>query len=214
MLDCSPGELEALLSRGWRRFGPDYFRPRCGPCDECVPTRVPIAAFTSSKSQRRARAKCAALRAVVGPPTVDDERLALYHRWHAARERARGWSPVALDEEDYLLSFALPHPAVREVAYYEGHALVGVGICDETPRAWSAVYFYYEPAWGDRSIGVANVLAQIEIARERRLDHLYLGYRVDGCPSMAYKARYRPQERLVGWPGLDEAPRWERRVET
>ena len=27
MLDVSPAELEALLDRGWRRFGVDYFRP-------------------------------------------------------------------------------------------------------------------------------------------------------------------------------------------
>jgi len=141
---------------------------------------------------------------------VDDERLALYHRWHATRERERGWTPADLDERDYVLSFALAHPAVREVAYFdETDKLVGIGICDETPNAWSAVYFYYDPPWAKHSLGVANVVAQVEIARARGLAHLYLGYRVDACPSMAYKARFRHQERLVGWPGRDDAPRWE-----
>jgi len=140
---------------------------------------------------------------------VNDERLALYHRWHASRERDRGWTPALLDEREYVLSFALPHPAVREVAYFDQeNRLVGVGICDETPHAWSAVYFYYDPGWAARSLGVANVIAQAELARARGLAHLYLGYRVDACPSMAYKARFRPQERLMEWPGRDDAPRW------
>lgn len=210
MTTCSPAELQALLERGWRRFGPDYFRPACAPCHECVPTRVPLAEFRLSRSQRRARGKCEGLRIQVGAPSIDRERLALYHRWHASRERDRGWTPAVLDEQDYLLSFALPHPSVREVAYYdESGRLVGVGICDETPGAWSAVYFYYDPAWARRSLGVANVILQAELARDRGLEHLYLGYRIEECPSMAYKARFRPQQRLVGWPGRDDAPRWE-----
>ncbi len=34
LLDVSAGELEALLERGWRRFGPVYFRPGCASCSE------------------------------------------------------------------------------------------------------------------------------------------------------------------------------------
>ena len=138
--------------------------------------------------------------------------LRLYARWHAARESARGWKPSPLTTEEYYFQFAFPHPAAREVAWYEtGRGRpepVAVGITDETPKAWSLVYFFYDPAWSLRGIGVANVVRQIEIAEQRGREHVYLGYRIDACPSMAYKARYRPQERLPGRPGPDEEPRW------
>jgi arginine-tRNA-protein transferase len=210
LVDVTPDELEALLVRGYRRFGPDYFRPACRACSQCVPTRVPTASFTPSKSQRRALRACARLDVSLGEPVVDDERRDLYARWHAFREEARGWDPSPLDDEGYTMSFAFPHPATRELAYRDPDtgALVGVALCDETPRVWSAIYFFYEPTWARRSIGVANILVQIQVARARGRPHVYLGYLVDACPSMQYKARFRPQERLVGWPRLDEEPRW------
>jgi arginine-tRNA-protein transferase len=210
MLDVAPGELEALLERGWRRFGPDYFRPACGTCSECVPTRVPTSTFVPSKSQRRARDKCSSLELRLGPPVFDDERLALYHVWHEFREDRRGWEDAVLTERAYRLQFAFPHPAARELTFHEpGGRLVGVALSDETPRAWSAIYFYYHPDWAKASIGTANVVFQIELARRHGIPNVYLGYRVAGCASLAYKGSFGPQERLVGWPEPDEEPVWE-----
>jgi len=213
--EASAEELEAMLVRGWRRFGPVYFRPACNPCGECVPLRIPVAEFSPSKSQRRAARATAALRAVLGPPQIDDARLRLYHAWHAQREIARDWAPAGLDAREYGFQFAFPHPAVRELAYWDdaapgGPRLVGVGICDETPAAWSAVYFFYDPAYARASIGVANVLRQIELARARGIPHVYLGYRILPCASMQYKARFRQHELLVGRPAADQPPEWRR----
>ncbi len=210
LLDVTELETEALLVRGWRRFGPDYFRPQCGGCSDCIPTRIPTLEFRPSKSQRRARAKCSGLELRIGAPIVDDERLALYHAWHASREEVRGWDEAELDERSYRIQFAMPHRAAREIAYYEPETerLVGVALCDETPNAWSAIYFFYHPDWANASIGTANVVFQVEIARRLSIAHVYLGYRVDECPSLAYKAGFRPQERLVGWPDFGEEPRW------
>lgn len=213
MLDVTREELEALLARGFRRFGPDYFRPRCAPCSECIPTRIVVAEFAPTRSQRRARRKAEGLRVMIGPPRVDEERLALYHAWHDEREDARAWTPSALDGREYAMQFAFPHPAAREVAYYDddaGGRLVGVGICDETPSAWSLVYFFYDPAYRGRSLGVANVIIGVEIAAQRGLAHVYLGYLVFACPSLRYKASYAPREVLEGWPGPRETPRWVR----
>ena len=82
MLDVTETELDFLLARGWRRFGPAYFRPGCLGCSECVPLRIPIATFRQSKQQRRVWNKCRHFRLEVGRPTVDETRLDLYHRWH------------------------------------------------------------------------------------------------------------------------------------
>ena len=212
LLDVNPEELERMLVRGWRRFGPDYFRPACSGCAECLPIRVPTATFEPSKSQRRAAKNLRSLEVFVGPPSVDEERLDLYHRWHQSRERARAWSEARLSERSYRLQFAFPHPAARELSFRDPttHRLVGVGLCDQTPRAWSAIYFFYDPDYASLSLGTANVVAQLEIARARGIPHVYLGYCVRACASLAYKAAFRPQERLVGAPADDEEPTWVR----
>jgi leucyl-tRNA---protein transferase len=212
LLDVSPEELEHMLVRGWRRFGPFYFRPKCSPCTECVPIRVPTATFRPSQSQKRAQKACASLRVELGTPRVDDERLALYHAWHGFREDERGWDPSPLDAETYALEFAFPHPAARELTFHDDSGpspkLVGVGLCDVTPRAMSAIYFYYDPAYAKRSLGVANILTQIAYARAVGIPHVYLGFRVAPCESMRYKARYLPHELLEGRPGDVEEPVW------
>jgi arginine-tRNA-protein transferase len=208
MVDVEPAELEAMLERGWRRFGAAYFRPACSPCGACVSLRVPVATFAPSRSQRRATKKCEGLRVEVGPVLVDRERLTLYAAWHANREQARQWEPMPLDRKGYARDFGFPHPSAREVAYYDGARLVGVGLCDETPRAWSAAYFFYDPAYAGRSPGVFHVLTLARLARAQGKGHVYLGYSVEGCRSMAYKAGFRPHELLQGRPGFDEEPRW------
>ena len=208
MVDVTAQEWEAMLVRGWRRFGPIYFRPRCAGCGECVPIRVPTSTFSPSRSQRRAEKACADLRVEVGSPQVDAERLALYAKWHAMREATRDWPASELDRDSYLMELAYPHPAAREITFRDDGRLVGVALCDRTPRAWSAIYFYYDPDERGRSLGTFDVLWQIAHARALGIPHVYLGFRVLGCVSMRYKAAFRPHELLVGRPREDEPPCW------
>jgi arginine-tRNA-protein transferase len=211
--DVSAEELEAMLARGWRRFGATYFRPSCAPCNACVSLRVPTATFHPSRSQRRARNRCARFRLELGPPRVDDARLSLYAAWHAFREGSRDWEPSPLTDRDYAFQFAFPHPCARELTWWDdetegGPRLVAVGYADETPHAWSAVYFFYAPDIAPLSPGTANVVFQLELARTRGIPHVYLGYRVRGCPSLRYKEAFGPHELLDTRPGFRQAPLW------
>ena len=156
MSGVGPEELESLLVRGWRRLGPFYFRPACAGCFECVPLRIPVASFAPSRSQQRAARRARRFRVHIGTPRVDRARLDLYARWHAAREERRGWDASALGAEDYALQFAYPHEAVRELTLWDGGSLVAVSLCDVTPRAWSAIYFFYDPRVARLSPGIAN----------------------------------------------------------
>ena len=210
-VNVSSQELGAMLAGGWRRFGSTYFRPACAACSACVSTRIPVATFRANRSQRRARKRALRLTRVVSAPVVDAERLKLYAAWHRDRERRRGWDPAPVSGRGYALEFAFPHPSVREVAFREpadGNRLIGLGIVDEVPDALSAVYFFWDPDGAPASLGTAHIVALIDEAASRGLSYVYLGYRVDGCPSMAYKGLFQPQESLVGRPDDDEAPRW------
>jgi arginine-tRNA-protein transferase len=213
MLDVGETEMDGLLERGWRRFGPIYFRPACSGCAECVSLRVDVARFAPTKSQRRAMRACAGLRRVVSRPTVDDARLALHAKWHASRERVRGWDANPQTRDRYALEFGFPHPCAREVAFYDdaAGALVGVGLHDTTPRAVSAAFFFYDPAYARLSLGTANVVSLIEDARATGQTHVYLGFRVSGCASLAYKAAFGPHELLYDRPSslVDPPPQWQ-----
>lgn len=208
MLDVGAAEYESMLLRGWRRFGPVYFRPACVGCVACLSLRVPVAGFTPTESQRRALRRSRRFRITLGRPQVDAERLALYAAWHRDRQEDRHWSPAPLDIDDYFQQFAFPHPAAHEIAFQDEEGLAALGLVDVTPRAWSLVYFFYHPRIARLSPGVANVMLGLELARERGLPHVYLGYSVAGCASMAYKSGFRPHEILQGRPSPQEAPRW------
>jgi leucyl-tRNA---protein transferase len=211
-IDVTPEELDGMLSRGWRRFGPVYFRPACASCTECVTLRVLAAEFRPSKSQRRAARNARRLVRTVGTPKIDDERLSLYRKWHAQREESRGWDESPIDTQRYGFDFAFPHPSVREVSFRDPSdgRLVGLGICDETPAALSAVYFFWDPELAPASLGVGHVVTLIDDARQRGIPHVYLGYRVLGCPSLVYKSKYGPHELLETRPDDVDSPRWRR----
>jgi arginine-tRNA-protein transferase len=177
-----------------------------------VSLRIVAERFAATASQRKAERACSGrLRRVVGVPRVDEARLALYAKWHASREVARGWEPNPQTAERYALEFAFPHPCAREAAFYDDAAgrLVAVGLFDETPRALSAVFFFYDPDYARMSLGTANVVSLARDARQRGKRHVYLGYRVSGCASLAYKSRFRPHELLRSRPTDDEMPTWE-----
>lgn len=208
LTEVTPREHEAMLVRGWRRFGLQYFRPECVGCLECVSLRIPLATFQPTKSQRRAWRKCGHLRVEIGRPQANADRLALFEAWHAMREQTRGWKPSPMNAEEYSATFCPPNPCAREMAYYDGDRLVAVGLVDLTPDAVSSIYFYYHPDAAIWSPGVASVLFEAQWARQMGCTHLYLGYRVAECPSTAYKAQYGPHELLLDRPGFDEQPVW------
>jgi leucyl-tRNA---protein transferase len=211
LLDVSADEADDLFDRGWRHFGPSWFRPVCDGCRACVSTRILVDRFVPSTSQRRARRRAAALRAEIGEPQIDEARIALFHAWHANRVDMRGWEPALLDGKDYFMQFAFPTGIAREVAFYDDAAdgrLVMVSICDETPRAWNAVFCFYDPTMGRLSPGIVNIITLVEIARARGQRYVHLGYRVSACPSLSYKAAFHTQEVLLRLPGDGEVPCW------
>ncbi|MEM6370934.1 MAG: arginyltransferase [Myxococcota bacterium] len=212
MVDVDPDELDKLLERGWRRFGPAYFRPKCRGCRECVPLRVPVADFKSSKQQRRCWNKRDRFSTELGTPQIDDERIELYDLWHADRAERRGWDGDRIDAVQYYHQFAFPHLSIRELSFRDAETsrLVAVAIVDETPRAFSAVYTFHHPDYRAYSLGTLAILEQIECARRSNKPMVYLGYRVRDCASSVYKAKFRPHELMVRWSEMDEPPEWRR----
>ena len=129
----------------------------------------------------------------IGQPASSPDKLDLFHRFHRHGHQTKGWS--ADPGHDLRLFTTNPFPT-EEWTYYVGERLVGVGYVDVLPEGLSAIYFFHDPHDAKRILGTFNVLKTMEIARERRFPHVYLGYYVEGCRSLEYKQRFRPNERL------------------
>ena len=190
-----PDDYIARLREGWRRFGPVLFRPECPTCRMCQSIRVPVRAFRPNESQRRAwKANDGQVTILVGSPSDSNEKRDLLARFHQHGCHTKGWP--AADTPSLDLFIGNPFPT-EEWCYRLGDRLIAVGYVDALSDALSAIYFFHDPADAKRSLGTYNVVAMIAAARERGLSYVYLGYYVEGCRSLEYKARFRPNETLT-----------------
>jgi arginine-tRNA-protein transferase len=209
----TPAEYLTRMLEGWRRFGIRLFRPACLACRACRSLRVSASRFRPDRSQRRVRKlNEGVVQLSIGEPRVTRSRLDLYDRYHAHQAQARGWPEhPAGDPASYADSFVIHPFPVEEWCYHLDGRLVGVGYVDAlptdpagpsglaTPRenrdtGLSAIYFFYDPEERHRSLGTWNILCLIDEANRRGLPYVYLGYYVQGCPSMEYKRRFVPNE--------------------
>ena len=204
--ELSASEYEALMERGWRKFGAALHKPVCAGCSECRSLRVETENFVPSRSQRRTLQKNSDLSVIFTPPYLDDERLALYHRYHAAQEVEKGWPGVSKTPQDYYYSFVHnPVPAMEIAVRDPEGVLRAVVLTDVTENIVSGVYHYHDPDWRERGVGAFAMLQTIELARRMARKWVYFGYWVAGCPSLAYKANFGPHE-VLGDDGVWRSP--------
>jgi arginyl-tRNA--protein-N-Asp/Glu arginylyltransferase len=186
----APGTYNALMDLNFRRLGRLFYRPECDGCQECRMIRVSSTAFRPTRSQRRCWARNADVQVEAGPPEPSAEKHDLYRRYLAARHE--GQMDGSQEEfEGFLYSSCIE---TLEVVYRIEDRLAAVGIVDAEPEAWSAVYCYFDPDLERRALGVFNVLWLLEECRRRGIPNLYLGFYVQDCARMSYKAGYRPHE--------------------
>ncbi len=205
VLFASAEDYQERLLSGWRRFGRAMFRPACKTCRSCLSLRVPVATFRPDRSQRRARKANADVELVIDEPSVTAEKLHLYDRFHEFQVDAKDWPAHDPKEPDDYSEMFVENPfPTEEWRYYLGDRLIGVGYVDVMPDALSAIYFFHDPADRGRSLGTYNVLRILESAGERGIPNVYLGYFVEGCRSLEYKARFGPNEVFDGanWEGF------------
>lgn len=190
-----------LATHGFRRSGPHVYRPHCDGCHACVPLRVAVQSFVPDRTQKRVLRRNLDVRCNVRPAEFDAEHFALYIRYLAARHAQGGMDGSS--ESDYRQFLLSPWGKTSLLELRHQDRLVGVAVTDEIQGGFSAVYTFYDPDLGQRSLGTHAILMQIEEARRRGLAWLYMGYWIAASRKMAYKARFRPFETLGtdGWSG-------------
>lgn len=195
---CTPDadDYQELMDLRFRRSGEVFYRPECDECAACVPIRVPVAEFRASRSQRRVWRRNADVHAEFAAPAYSDELYELYERYQEVVHDG-----VMSASRDGFREMFCESP-IDTLALYlrvDGR-VIGYGVVDVCPRSLSSVYFFYDPALRERSLGVFSALLELEECRRRALPYWYIGYYVADCRKMEYKRQFEPYE-LLGADG-------------
>lgn len=207
--DCPQPLNQNLIQRGWRRFGEYYSKPQCKNCTDCLSLRINALEYTFSKSARRTIRKNVNTKIMIQKPTISIQHLELYDKYHKFMQEKKGWkyhklSPTSYHElyESGAMDFG------QEILYFAEDKLIGVDLIDFLDDGVSSIYFFYDPDYAHLSLGRFSMYQQIYIAQTNNLPWVYLGYYVEKCSSLNYKADYKPFEILQNNPELNEQPIW------
>jgi len=196
-----------LVKMGFRRSGLYTYRPRCDHCNACVPVRIPVADFRPHRAQRRAWKRHEGLSTRLRELTFDPAHYELYRRYQADRHAGGGMDQDNREQYSQFLLQSNLTSVLAEFREADG-ALRMVSLIDIIHDGLSAVYTFFDPDTPHASFGAYGVLWQMELARQLRLDYLYLGYWIAQCPKMAYKIHYHPLQGLIDdrWQVLESFP--------
>ena len=184
-----------LIELGYRRSGDYTYRPHCAECTQCQPCRIPVEQFVPRRNQRRclARNRDLVIRSV--PAAYDEEHFELYRCYINSRHADGDMvNPTPTDFSNFLYS---EWSNTRFIEMRKDGKLLAVAVTDFVETGLSAVYSYFDPDESQRSLGTYCILQLIEETRRIGLDYLYMGYWIEHCKKMSYKATYHPLEIFV-----------------
>jgi arginine-tRNA-protein transferase len=204
-------ELNDALGRiGFRRSQGVAYRPSCVDCSACVSVRVAASEFQPSATQRKLIRKHGDLEVTACKPWTTEEQYSLLRRY--LRRRHPGGGMVDMDENDFA-DMVEQSPVKTFVVEYREPSVAGrpgklVGACltDQQGDGLSMIYSFFETEAPERQgLGTFIILDHIIRAAKAGLPYVYLGYWVEDSRRMAYKARFKPLEKLGpgGWHRFD-----------
>lgn len=208
---CSEEFYNALLERGWRRFGEMFFAPFCDYCQQCISIRQIVRDFKPSQNQKKIINKNKRLTIHIGIPTYHHSKIELYDKYHLNMHIKKGWEYNKITKEQYFNMFVNGRLSFgKEIEYYIDDKLVGVAFVDilKSQKAMSSGYFFYDHDYSHLSLGTFSILKQLEIAKMLDLRYFYPGYWIINHHSLGYKERFKPFEILINRPNIYEMPIW------
>ncbi len=180
--------MELFLASGYRRNGNCLYAMRCAGCSACVPIRLHPQELRLNRNQRRVMQKNQDLEIEFGPVRMSPENLALCQRFLSTRYPHKNNQAESYYSGFFLTSIV----SCMEIRYRLAGRLVGCAIVDMGENWMNAVYFYFDPDLGQRSLGTLNILTMAELCLNQQIHYLYLGYYIQSVAAMNYKSRFTP----------------------
>ena len=197
---------DRLSRAGFRRSHNIAYAPVCPSCQACIPIRIPVATFQPDRTLRRIAHANAQVEGYEVPARATAEQYQLFQRYQLARHGAGDMATMSFYDYRAMVEDTPIETFVIELRDPDDR-MVAACLADRLGDGLSAVYSYFAPGLDRRSLGTFTILWLIERARSSGLPYVYLGYWVPESRKMAYKARFRPAEILMGgtWRMLTEA---------
>ncbi|MEK9671535.1 MAG: arginyltransferase [Rhodospirillaceae bacterium] len=202
---------DQLTHAGFRRSHGIVYAPACSGCSACKAVRIISRDFTPSKSFARILKRNDDLTVEICEPVADEEQYRLFVAYQSRRHA--GGDMAKMDYLDYqALIEDTPVETVLIKFRDKTGRLFAALLADRLQDGLSAVYSFFTPNQQDRSLGTYMILWLVEKTRSIKLSYVYLGFWIDGCGKMSYKARFKPLEihTVNGWrplkdPGIADA---------
>jgi len=180
--------MELFLAAGYRRNGNCLYSMRCAGCSACIPIRLDARTFSPNRNQRRVARKNSDLAISLEGLYEEEENSRLCRKFLEMRYPQKNNSA-----EGYYKGFFVNNIVdTYRLQYRLDGRLVGASIIDIGENWANAVYFYFDPDEGRRSLGTFNILSLVDFCRNRGMDYLYLGYYIQDVAAMSYKNAFKP----------------------
>ncbi len=195
---------DTLTLSGFRRSQTIAYRPACENCRACVSVRIKTREFELPRSLRRVARRNLDIKGYACEPQATCEQYRLFRSYVGARHSDGGMADMSMMDYQMMVEDSHVETNIVEYRLQEGEGagqLVASCLTDRLADGLSMVYSFYDPDHPGRSLGAFMIIEHIERCKTLGLEHLYLGYWVEGSRKMDYKSRFLPQERLGmdGW---------------
>ncbi|MDG2421308.1 MAG: arginyltransferase [Gammaproteobacteria bacterium] len=180
---------------GFRRSGSHLYKPDCSYCNACISCRIPTNAFKFKNSYRRILNKNKDLNIVTKDNLTNDSFYLLYERYINDRHADGDMYPVTREQFEAFIKTKTTD--THFTLFYLKGTLIAVSVTDILENGISAVYTYFDPNEGKRSLGIHSILYQVQLAITLNFPYVYLGYWIKDCQNMKYKLNFRPIEMLI-----------------
>ena len=187
--------FQDLIEKGFRRSGQYIYKPSCKSCTACIPIRLSVQKFLSSRSQKRIFKKHKHFDVREVSLAFKQEHFDLYSKYQNKRHSSINNDQNKIDDyNDFLIKSNVNSKLVE---FWDGDILKIVSIIDMMSDGISAVYTFFDPDDEKVSYGTYSIIWLIKWCKTQQLKYMYLGYWIGECNKMKYKTNFKPYELYI-----------------
>ncbi|KAI5953854.1 ATE1 [Candida margitis] len=111
-------------------------------------------------------------------PFTGDEKRGTYDQWQS------------LDINNWTKETNEKRIGPTHACYYLHDKLIAISVLDFLPSGISSIYFIWDPDYAHLSLGTISGINELQMSQSLGYDWYYLGYYVEDCVKMNYKANF------------------------